>query len=132
MGGGANRYTITWGDGDVETVTTTSPTHTYNTASGSPMSVAVKAFNNSATTDSAGSFAELTRTNYITVATAAPAIAFAIRNNATRNGGSAITTADTGSSVFLQNNTTNTVASCTYSVDWGDGVTETIANDTAA
>ena len=133
---GANtRYTITWGDGVTETVgdgSTTTYSHVYNEASGSPMTVTVKAFDNTATTDSAGSFATLTKSNHITVATAAPAVAFAIRNNATRNGGSAITTADNGSTVFLQNNTTNTVASCTFSVDWGDGVTETIANDTAA
>ena len=130
VGGGANRYTITWGDGDVETVTTTSPTHTYNTASGSPMTVTVKAFNNGAVTDSAGSFASLTRTNYITVATAAPVLAFAIY--AASSGGSPITKADNGATVYLQNNTTNTVSDCTYEVNWGDGKTETIANDSAA
>ena len=133
---GANtRYTITWGDGVTETVgdgSTTTYSHVYNETSGSPMTVTVKAFDNTATTDSAGSFATLTKSNHITVATAAPAVAFAIRNNATRNGGSAITTADNGSTVFLQNNTTNTVSTCTFSVDWGDGVTETIANDSAA
>ena len=32
VGGGANRYTITWGDGDTETVSTTSPTHVYDDA----------------------------------------------------------------------------------------------------
>ena len=129
------RYTITWGDGTEETVgdgSSTSYSHVYNESSGSPMTVTVKAFDNTATTDSAGSFATLTKSNHITVSTAAPAVAFAIRNNATRNGGSVITTADNGSTVFLQNNTTNTVSSCTFSVDWGDGVTETIANDTAA
>jgi hypothetical protein len=132
VGGGADRYTITWGDGNEETVTSTTPTHTYNDASGSPMTVTVKAFANGATTDSAGSFATSTRTNYITVATAAPVAAFAIRNNATRDGGAVITTADTGDTVFLQNNTTNTVSDCTFSVDWGDGTTDTVANDSAA
>ena len=132
VGGGADRYTITWGDGNEETVTTTTPTHTYNESSGSPMTVTVKAFANGATTDSAGSFATSTRSNYITVASPAPVVAFAIRNNATRNGGSAITTADTGSTVYLQNNTTNSVSDCTYSVDWGDGTTDTVANDSAA
>ena len=129
------RYTITWGDGTTETVgdgSSTSYSHVYNEASGSPMTVTVKAFDNTATTDSAGSFATVTKSNHITVATAAPVVAFAIRNNATRNGGSAITTADTGSTVFLQNNTTNTVSDCTYSVDWGDGTMEAIANDSAA
>ena len=132
VGGGANRYTITWGDGDTETVSTTSPTHVYDDATNTPMSVTVKAFNNTATTDSAGSFATSTRTDYIAVATPAPTVAFAIRTSATRNGGSVITTADSGSTVFLQNNTTNSVSACTYSVDWGDGVTETVANNTAA
>jgi len=133
VGGGADRFTITWGDGtqDVATADST-PSHTYNEASGSPMTVTVKAFANGAVTDSAGSFATSTRTNYITVASAAPVAAFAIRNNATRNGGAVITTADTGDTVFLQNNTTNTVSDCTYSVDWGDGTTDTVANDSAA
>ncbi len=133
VGGGANRYTITWGDGDVTTGTTDStPSHTYNSASGTPMTVTVKAYNNSATTDSAGSFAEMTRSGYIAVATAAPVAGFAIRTSATRNGGSVITTVDNGSTVYLQNNTTNSVADCTYSVDWGDGLTQTVASDSAA
>ena len=133
VGGGADRYTITWGDGTQTVATTDStPSHTYNEASGSPMTVTVKAFANSATTDSAGSFAESTRSNYITVASAAPVVGFAIRNNATRNGGSAITTADSGDTVYLQNNTTNSVSDCTYSVDWGDGTTDTVANDSTA
>jgi len=64
VGGGANRYTITWGDGTQTVATSDStPSHVYNESSGSPMSVTVKAFNNSATVDSAGSFAETTRTN---------------------------------------------------------------------
>jgi len=132
VGGGADRYTITWGDGTEDVATTDStPSHQYNEASGSPMTVTVKAFANGATTDSAGSFATSTRTNYITVASAAPVAAFAIRNNATRDGGAVITTADTGDTVFLQNNTTNTVSDCTFSVDWGDGTTDTVANDSA-
>ena len=106
VGGGANRYTITWGDGTQTVATTDStPSHTYNEASGSPMSVTVKAFNNSATTDSAGSFAETTRTNYITVATAAPVVGFAIKSAS--SGGSTITKTDSGSTVYLENTTTN-------------------------
>jgi hypothetical protein len=133
VGGGADRYTITWGDGNEDVGTTDStPSHTYNESSGSPMTVTVKAFANGATTDSAGSFATSTRSNYITVASPAPVVAFAIRNNATRDGGAAITTADTGDTVYLQNNTTNSVSDCTYSVDWGDGQTDTVANDSAA
>ena len=131
VGGGANRYTIQWGDGESNIATTdTTPSHTYNEASGSPMSVTVKAFNNTATTDSAGSFAETTRTNYITVATAAPVVGFAIKSAS--SGGSTITKTDSGSTVYLANTTTNTVSGCTYEVDWGDGTSNTVANDSAA
>ena len=62
---GANtRYTITWGDGNTDTASSDStPSHVYS--SGGTFSVTVKAFENDAgTTDSAGSFAESTRTNY--------------------------------------------------------------------
>ena len=127
VGGGADRYTITWGDGNEETVTTTTPTHTYNDASGSPMTVTVKAFANGATTDSAGSFATSTRSNYITVATAAPVIGFNIKSAA--SGGSTITFADSGSTVYLENTTTNTVSDCTYQIDWGDGTSDDVSDD---
>ena len=131
VGGGANRFTIQWGDGESNIATTDStPSHTYNESSGSPFSVTVKAFNNTATTDSAGSFAETTRTNYITVATAAPVVGFAIKSAS--SGGSTITKSDSGTEVYLANTTTNTVAGCTYEVDWGDGTSNTIASDSAA
>jgi len=131
---GANtRYTITWGDGDETTATTDStPSHTYNANSGSPYTVVVKAFENDAgTTDSAGSFATSTRSNYITVATAEPVPSFAMY--AAASGGSPITTADTGDTVYLQNNTTNTGgATVTYDVDWGDGSENAISGDGVA
>ena len=132
VGGGADRYTITWGDGTTTTATTdATPSHTYNDASNTPMTVTVKAYaNGAATTDSSGSFAEFTRTDYINVATAAPVVNFAMY--AAASGGSAITTADTGSTVYLQNNTTNTAGANTFDVDWGDGTENTIANNTAA
>jgi hypothetical protein len=130
---GANtRYTITWGDDSVTTATSDStPSHTYNENSGQPYSITVKAFENDAeVTDSSGSFATSTRSNYINVATAAPDVDFNIYSAS--SGGTIITTADTGSTVYLQNTTTNTGgATVTYSVDWGDGTTETIASDSA-
>ena len=131
VGGGADRYTITWGDGDTTTATTDStPSHTYNTNVGSPFDVTVRAFANGAITDSAGSFAEKTRENYITIFTATPVPNFNIY--AASTGGSAITRADSGSTVYLENTTTNTGgATVTYEVDWGDGNTDTIASDTA-
>ena len=132
VGGGANRYTITWGDGATTTGTTdATPSHTYDDATNTPMTVTVKAFANGAgTTDSSGSFAEFTRSNYINVATAAPVVNFAIY--AGSSGGSVITKADNGSTVYLQNNTTNTAGANTFDVDWGDGTENTIANNTAA
>ena len=123
------RYTITWGDGTQTVATSDStPSHTYNEASGSPHSVTVKAFDNTATTDSSGSFAESTRSNYITVASAAPVVGFTIHSS-DDSADNAITFADTGSTVYLQNDTTNTAADCTYEVDWGDGTSDQITND---
>jgi plastocyanin len=129
---GANtRYTITWGDGDTTTGTSDStPSHTY--ASGGTYSVTVKAFeNDAATADSAGSFATSTRTDYITASTAEPVLTFAMY--AAASGGAPITTADTGDTVYLQNNCTNTSgATVTYDVDWGDGTEDTISGDGVA
>jgi hypothetical protein len=128
---GANtRYTITWGDGDTTTGTSDStPTHTYNT--GGTYSVTVKAFENDAlVTDSSGSFATNTETDFIAVATPAPVVGYLIKSAS--SGGSTITTADSGATVYLENTTTNTVADCTYEVDWGDGTSDSIANDSAA
>jgi plastocyanin len=125
------RYTITWGDG-TETVATSdsTPSHTYNEASGSPMTVTVKAFDNTAVTDSSGSFATFTRSSYITVASAAPVVGYLIKSAS--SGGSTITFTDSGNTVYLENTTTNSVADCTYEVDWGDGTSDAIANDSAA
>ena len=130
VGGGADRYTITWGDGDTTTATTDStPSHTY-TATGS-MTVTVKAFANGAVTDSSGSFASQTRTNYITIYTATPVVNFFMY--AGSSGGSAITEADNGSTVYLENITSNIgAANVTYRVDWGDGSENSIANTSAA
>ena len=126
---GANtRYTITWGDGNTDTASADStPTHTY--ASGGTFSVTVKAFENDAgTTDSAGSFASSTRTNYIVVSTAAPVVSFKIHSS-DDSANNQITKTDTGNTVYLENTTTNTVADCTYEVDWGDGTSDSIANN---
>jgi hypothetical protein len=134
VGGGADRYTIDWGTGETPTTATTNttPSHTYNSNTNSPFTVTVTAYNNSATVGSAGSTASKTRSNYIVVYTATPVPAFEMY--AGSSGGSAITKVDSGSTVYLKNNTTNTSgADVTYSVDWGDGSgTETIANDSAS
>ena len=129
---GANtRYTITWGDGNTDTASSDStPSHTYS--SGGTFSVTVKAFENDAgTTDSAGSFATSTRSNYIVASTAEPNLTFAMY--AASSGGSPITKADNGATVYLQNNCTNTSgATVTYDVDWGDGTAQTISGDGTA
>ena len=89
----------------------------------------VKAFENDAgTTDSAGSFATSTRSNYIVASTAEPSLTFAMY--AAASGGSPITKADNGATVYLQNNCTNTSgATVTYDVDWGDGGNQIISGD---
>ena len=134
IGGGADRYEVDWGDGTVTTETVTNPTHAYNENSGQPYTISVKAYANGAsTTDSAGSFAnsgDFQTNQVITIYTAQPVANFEIRTSATRDGGSVITTADSGDTVYLQNKTTNTAgATVTYDVDWGDGTSEIIAGD---
>jgi len=128
--GNANRFDITWGDGNSETVTTTTPTHQYNNTG--LQSITVRAYNNTThVSGSSGSEASSTRTNYIAIATAAPVVQFAMY--AAPSGGSPITKADNGATVYLQNNTTNTAATNTFDVDWGDiSEEDTIANNTAA
>ena len=126
---GANtRYTITWGDGNTDTASADStPSHVYS--SGGTFSVTVKAFENDATTtDSAGSFATSTRTNYIVASTAAPVVSFQIHSS-DDSASNVITKADNGSTVYLQNNTTNSAETATFDVDWGDGTTNTIASN---
>ena len=51
---------------------------------------------------------------------------------AAASGGSAITTANTGATVYLKNVTTNTANTNTFDVDWGDGTENTIASNSAA
>ena len=131
---GANtRYTIDWGTGDTTTGTSDStPSYVYNENSGTPYTVTVKAYeSDTAVTDSAGSYATQTRTDYIGVATLAPEVSFAVY--AASSGGSPITTVDNGSTVWLQNNTTNTSgATVTYDIDWGDSSESQISGDGTA
>jgi len=51
---------------------------------------------------------------------------------AAASGGSAITIANTGATVYLKNVTTNTANTNTFDVDWGDGTENTIASNSAA
>ena len=133
VGGGATRYTIDWGTGESATTATTdtTPSHTYSTNTNSPYTVTVTAYNHTATAGSAGSSAVKTRTNYIVIYTAEPVPNFFMY--AAASGGSAITSADNGATVYIENVTTNTgSATVTYEVDWGDTSTSSIASDSAA
>ena len=133
--GNATKYDITWGDGgSVQTIndsgsSTTTQTHQYNTTG--QISITVRAYNHSAAvTGSSGSEASFTRSNYIAIATEAPVVQFEMY--AAASGGSAITTADTGATVYLKNVTTNTANTNTFDVDWGDTTENTIASNSAA
>jgi hypothetical protein len=122
--GNANRYDITWGDGDTTIGTTDStPTHTYSSNAGSPFDVTVRAYNSSG--EGTGSEATETKADYITIYTANPSVSFSFY--AASSGGSAISRCDLGSTIYLENTTTNTTGvTATFSIDWGDGVTEQI------
>ena len=126
VGGGADRYTITWGDSSTTTGTADStPSHTY-TATGA-MSVTVKAYANGAVTDSAGSFATSTRSNYITIYTATPVVDFELYTAS--SGGSALTGNNLwvveGQTRYMKNLTSNTSgATVGYDMNWGDGTAD--------
>ena len=128
--GNANRYDITWGDGDTTTGTTdTTPSHTYATNTGSPFDVTVRAYNNAGS--GSGSEASKTRENYITIYTADPVVSFAIY--AASSGGSALDFWDDGATVYLENTTTN-IGSATiqFTIDWGDGSSDDVITDDTA
>ena len=131
--GNATRFDINWGDGSTDTdVTDTTPSHTYATNSGSPFTVVVTAKNHNAISNSKGSTASFTRSNYITIFLADPVPSFTIHDAS--SGGNIITTTTTGTPVYLQNTTSNipnTAITSTFSVNWGDGgATENITGKT--
>jgi len=131
--GTPNNWEISWGDGTANTVVTslaTAPTHTYVTNVGSPFDVIVKATNTSGL--GTGSSATLTKTGYILIYTADPVMGFNLYRAST--GGSALTGntlyASEGETVYLENTTTNTTgANVTYTINWGDGTTDTISSN---
>ncbi len=132
--GTANRYTIDWGDGDTTTATSDStPSHTYTDNTNSPFDITVTAFNSNGS--GAGSTASKTRTEYVTLYTASPVTNFDLYTVA--SGGTILSgnsrEIDEGETIYLDNTTTNSgSATCTYTVDWGDGSsTQTIASGAA-
>lgn len=132
--GNPNRYDITWGDGTQSlAATSTTPTHVYATNVGSPYTITVRAYNNAGS--GTGSEASFSRASYITIYTANPVVTFGLYRAST--GGSALSGntlyASEGETVYLENTTTNTTgATVTYTINWGDGNTDTIASDSAA
>ena len=132
--GNPNRYDINWGDASYSNaVSITNPTHIYTTSSLTPYDVVVRGYNNAGV--GTGSEATFTRTSYITIYTANPVVGFSLYRAST--GGTALTGstlyASEGETIYLDNLTTNTTgATVTYTVNWGDGVTETIASNSVA
>ena len=133
--GTANRYDITWGDGTYSnTVSSTTPTHSYTDNTNSPYDVVVRAYNTSGL--GTGSEAVLERVDYITVYTADPVMAFGLFRAS--SGGSALSGTNLwvteGDTFYLDNDTTNTtMATVAYQANFGDGSGNTaIANDSAS
>ncbi len=132
--GNSNQYDIDWGDGSNTNGTSDStPSHTYTDNSNSPYDVVIVARNTSGSGE--GSSATVTKTNFITLYTATPVANFGIFTAS--SGGSALTgnsrEINSGETIYLENTTTNSgSATCTYTVNWGDGsATETISSGTA-
>ena len=132
--GTSNQYDIDWGDGSNTNGTSDStPSHTYTDNSNSPYDVVIVARNTSGSGE--GSSATVTKTNFITLYTATPVANFGVFTASA--GGSALTgnsrEINSGETIYLENTTTNSSsATCTYTVNWGDGsATETISSGTA-
>ena len=131
--GNPNSYYIDWGDGNTETTTDSTPSHTYTQPNGGQFSIEMTASNTAGV--GAGSSFSKTRTNYITVYTPDPVVSFDLYRNS--SGGSILSGNDLyvieGHSLYLDNNTTNTTsATVDYTMNWGDGSSnDSIANDAA-
>lgn len=132
--GNPNSYYIDWGDGNTETTSDSTPSHTYTEPDGGQFSVSITASNTSGA--GAGSSFTTAKSNFITVYTGDPSVSFDLFRAST--GGSALTGNDLyvieGQSLYLDNNTTNTSvgAGVTYTMNWGDGSSvDYISSDTA-
>jgi len=127
--GTANQHVINWGDGTSNTTTaSTSPTHTYSNFTDSPHTIQVTSSHTSGA--GAGSSATFSRTDYITVYSPDPTVAFAAY--AASSGGSPITKWDEGATIYFQNNSANTDiagASRQWTWDWGDSQSDNVINN---
>ena len=129
VSGNANQYDVDWGDGTYSNATSDStPSHTYTDDTNSPFDLTVTARNTNGS--GAGAEASTSKTDYITLYTATPVADFEIYDSS--SGGVALSGNNRyilqGNAVYLENITTNSSsATCTYTVDWGDGTSvETI------
>jgi hypothetical protein len=132
--GNVNQYTIQWGDGSANTITSsTTTTHTYATNVGTPFTIIVQATNTNGASPS--NVANAVRTNYITIYAADPAMSFStFRANVSTTplAGNELY-AIQGNAFYLQNTTTNTnTATVTWSINWGDGTYANVPNNSSA
>jgi hypothetical protein len=132
--GNVNQYTIQWGDGSSNTVTSsTTTTHTYATNVGTPFTIIVNATNTNGASPS--NVANAVRTNYITIYAADPAMGFGMfRANISSSplAGNDLYSIQ-GNVIYLQNITTNTnAATVTWSINWGDGTYANVPNNSSA
>jgi hypothetical protein len=107
-----------WDFGDGQTSTLQHPVHTYSNNNGGQYTVYFKASNTNGTLAGAGqgSFADITKINYILLYTPVPTSTFTVND----------TTIDSGTSVQLTN--TSQYAQ-SYTIFWGDGSTDIIVNN---
>jgi hypothetical protein len=132
--GNVNQYTIQWGDGTSNTVTSSATTtHTYATNVGTPFTIIVQATNTNGASPS--NVANAVRTNYIAIYAADPAMGFStFRANISTTPLSGNELYAIQSNLFyLQNTTTNTnTAAVTWSINWGDGTYANVPNNSSA
>lgn len=131
--GNVNQYTISWGDGTGNTVTSsTTATHTYATNVGTPFTVIVTATNTNGAVPS--NTATFQIPGYIQIYGPNPVLSYNLYR--TNTGGTILSGnnlyAIQGNAIYLQNTTTNTSSAVvTWSVLWGDGTVSNIANNSS-
>lgn len=128
--GNANAFDINWGDGSYTNNTSDStPSHTYTDNTNSPFDITVIARNTGALGE--GNTASQSVTDLITLFTADPAADFDIMS--ALSGGSQITEANTGQTIYVDNDTTNANdVVATFHINWGDGSSNSISNTSVA
>ena len=131
--GNPNEFVIDWGDGTSNTTTSsTRPTHQYYNYLDAPHSITVTARHTGG--NGSGSSASFQRVDYISTFTPDPTVGFAAY--AASSGGSPITSWDDGSTIYFQNNSTNTDisgATVQFTWDWGDSQADSVVSaDNAA